>query len=265
VSVARILTQTNIFYNTLNIGNQYYLEDEFNALFTGDKTIMSSFSLLHVNARSLSKNLDNLIVYLSGLKHKFSVLAISETWATADNKFLKKIPGYNCVMKNRVGCRGGGVALYVINTLSFVERSDLNDKANSNFECVFIEIRDANFGCKTVGAVYRPPDSNLDMFRSGFDAVLDTIKQSKTEYLIAVDYNLDLLKYENCEGTELFVNNLYAHSLMPLITTPTQFGKTSSSLIYNIFTNKPNDASLSGILISDVSDHLQYFTYLKLY
>ena len=40
---------------------------------------------------------------------------------------------------------------------------------------------------------------------------------------------------------------------------PTRFGDSSSSLIDNIFTNKPDDTSVAGILISDISDHLPIF------
>ena len=40
---------------------------------------------------------------------------------------------------------------------------------------------------------------------------------------------------------------------------PTRFGDNSSSLIDNIFTNKPNDTSVSGIIILDSSDHLPNF------
>ena len=40
---------------------------------------------------------------------------------------------------------------------------------------------------------------------------------------------------------------------------PTRFGDNSSSLIDNIFTNKPDDTSVTGILISDISDHLPIF------
>ena len=40
---------------------------------------------------------------------------------------------------------------------------------------------------------------------------------------------------------------------------PTRFGDSSSSLIDNISTNKPDDTSVAGILISDISDHLPIF------
>jgi exonuclease III len=247
------------FYkNFNNLGNIYYLEDEFNQLLI-DKSIDSNFSLLHINIRSLSKNLEQLTIYLNSLNHRFTVIALSETWANENNQLTFSIPGYNSVMVNRTDGRGGGVALFILDTVSFIKRTDLSMLANADFECVFVELTNVQFGNKIVGAVYHPPGRNLDLFNTGFEAVLNLISKSKAEYLIAGDFNIDLLKHDTHEGTELFINNMFAHSLIPTITRPTRFGKNSSSLIDNIFTNKPNEASTSGMLISDISDHLPIF------
>ena len=45
--------------------------------------------------------------------------------------------------------------------------------------------------------------------------------------------------------------------MVPLITRPTRFTDNSSSLIDNIFTNKPD--AIAGILIAGISDHLSIF------
>ena len=148
-----------------------------------------------MNIRSLSKNYDQLIVYLSCLKHRFSIIALSETWTNENNQSLFPIPGYKCLFKNRIGGRGGGVALYVFDFINFYKRADLNAYANVNFECVFIELSDTQFGRKVLGSVCRPPDSNLDLFNKGFDCVLNSTVKSKIEYLIAGNYNNDLLKH----------------------------------------------------------------------
>ena len=65
------------------------------------------------------------------------------------------------------------------------------------------------------------------------------------------------------DGTRNFVNCLYDISLIPLITRTTRFGKSSSTLIDNIFTNKYNQNAISGILITDRSDHLPIFHIFK--
>ena len=95
------------------IDNLYYLEEDFNTMIEDKIIAKSSFSLLHVNARSLFKNIDQLVLYWNGLTHSISVIAISETWSISDNQQLLAIPEYNYVLKNRLDGRGGGVGIYV--------------------------------------------------------------------------------------------------------------------------------------------------------
>ena len=101
--------------------SSYYLEDEFNSTLI-QRNIDNKFSILHVNARSLHKNLDYLQVYLRTLNHNFSVIAVSDTWASNDNTSLLNIPDYNSTFKNRTSERGGGVALFVCNCFKFTVR-----------------------------------------------------------------------------------------------------------------------------------------------
>ena len=58
---------------------------------------------------------------------------------------------------------------------------------------------------------------------SGFKDALNKILHIKTEYIIAGDYNIDVLKHESHEGTDKFMNTVFSHSLSPLITRPTRF------------------------------------------
>ena len=94
---------------------------------------------------------------------------------------------------------------------------------------------------------------------SGFESVLDHFNHFGVECLIAGNFNIDFLKYDAHRGTGLFLDCLHEHALVPLITKPTRFTSDSSTLIDNIFTNMPNNVMLSGILITDISDHLPVF------
>ena len=59
---------------------KYIFADEFKDRNNHLKTKNESFSLLHVNARSLSHNFDELCSLLSSLDHQFTCIGISETW-----------------------------------------------------------------------------------------------------------------------------------------------------------------------------------------
>ena len=98
---------------------------------------------------------------------------------------------------------------------------------------------------------------------NGFESVLNILSKTKTECVLAGDYNINLLRH-NTHAT--FINCLYANSFVPLITKPTRFGNKSSTLIDNKFTNKCHNSDSSGLLITDISDHLSYgcFIFLNL-
>ena len=113
---------------------------------TNKQQISSNFSVLHVNAGSVAKKLDNLVLLLNRLNHLFTVIAVSETWANDFNQSYIVIPGYNCVMKPRTTSTSGGVTLFIRNHLPLIEIPDLNVHANINFECIFIKLSNKELG-----------------------------------------------------------------------------------------------------------------------
>ena len=73
------------------------------------------------------------------------------------------------------------------------------------------------------------------------------------------DFNLDLLKISQNTKVDAFVDLMLSFSFHPLINAPTRITSTSATLLDNIFVNA-NRHSKSGILISDISDHLPVFS-----
>ena len=78
----------------------------------------------------------------------------------------------------------------------------------------------------------------------------------KAKCLLAGNFNVILLNYDNHNDTNQIINTMYSYSFLPLITRPTRFTSSSATLLDYIMTNVFNDAIVSGILVSDVSDHL---------
>ena len=76
----------------------------------------------------------------------------------------------------------------------------------------------------------------------------------KTMYLCG-DFNVDLLQCENHAATGNFIDQIYSYGLHPLITRPTRITKQSAKLIDNIY----NRATVSGLIINDLSDHLPVY------
>ena len=73
------------------------------------------------------------------------------------------------------------------------------------------------------------------------------------------DFNIDLINHESHLPTKEFIDLLSANSLYPTISKPTRITSHSATLIDNIFTNNLEHDIVSGMLYSDLTDHLPIF------
>ena len=73
------------------------------------------------------------------------------------------------------------------------------------------------------------------------------------------DFNIDLLKTENHNPTNDIFYLMTSNGLYPLISKPTRITSHSATLIDNIFTNCIDSEIISGLLYTDISDHLPVF------
>ena len=80
-------------------------------------------------------------------------------------------------------------------------------------------------------------------------------KEPKSCYLLG-DFNFDLLKYQQHSSTSKFLDCMFSHSFLPLISQPTRITSHTATLIDKIFTNHLPHAAINGIFFADISDHL---------
>ena len=154
-------------------------------------------SILHLNVRSLVANQDALYENLQTLNHKFSILAITETWTTPHNENVIDIPGYTKMLKSRTCGRGGGVGLFFDNNLEIGTklRDDLACPDTKIMESLFVQISQTKLAVKDVivGVIYRPPNTNVTIFCDSLSQILDKInKEDRPCYLLG-DFNIDFI------------------------------------------------------------------------
>lgn len=251
----------NLLRNSTDNSCQYFSENSFSTLC--NTLPKNTFSILHLNIRSLPRNHDHFVHYLSTLRHEFSIIGLTETWLQDSTSHLYDIPNYTSIHCCRSTRMGGGVSILLHESMQFIERKDLAIQAeNGQIESMFIEIPASSLTTAKsliIGCIYRPPNSDIKTFISDLTLTLDAIdKEGKNCYLIG-DFNLDLLKSENHSLTADFLNTLYSCSYFPTITKPSRITKTSATLIDNILTNSLTSPCTSGLLVTDISDHLPIF------
>ena len=85
---------------------------------------------------SVPKNIDQFELYLKNI-HEFSIIELSETWLNDSNFSLYNIVGYTHLYKYREKKSGGGVSMYIKESLQYTSRKDLSI-FNDIIESVFI-------------------------------------------------------------------------------------------------------------------------------
>ena len=191
----------------------YHTENSFNRYLSNHNISSNSFSVIHLNIRSLPANLSSFLSYLDNLDHTFSVIGLTETWLNPSNVSSYCIDGYNHVYRTRCLSKGGGISLFVSKYFVSSEMVDLR-LVNEYIESLFVKISNNNMSC-VIGLVYRPPNSTLIKFIEILNDILAEI--SHMPCYIMGDYNIDLLKHECHPPTERFLDTMYSNSLLPMI------------------------------------------------
>ena len=77
------------------------------------------------------------------------------------------------------------------------------------------------------------------------------------------DFNVSLLNYDLHGHTNDFINTIISHYLLPHILHPTRVIDHSATIIDNIFSNSTVHESVSGNIMTHISDHFPQFIILN--
>ena len=242
----------------------YYNEDSLNYKMSSFSCDEEYFSICHINIRSLKANLQNFENYLQLLSIKFSVIGMTETWLDDTSCLLYSMPNYNFVESHRKNKSGDGVGIFLRDGILYKQSTDLS-VFNDCCESSFIEIEKSVFGHEknvVIGVFYRPPNTDIQCFIDVVKDICDKLRNiNKLCYLLG-DYNINLLNVDTHTSTADFSDVMFSNGFIPLITRPTRVTQSTATLIDNIFTNQLVEvcnASLQGILLTDISDHYPVF------
>lgn len=249
----------NNFLTDICANCDYYTDKEFNIKFTNNDDL----SILNVNCRSLKSNFQFLKEFIGSLEKHLDIITVTETWLT-ENENLNEyvLNDYNFVYKNRKNKRGGGVGIFISNSLKFSAIDSMTEVVDNLFECITVELIIEKGKNILLSCIYRSPGTCLHTFIEHFEKLFSWVKNNKS-IILCGDFNVDLLKFAMHSGTKDFIDVLHSLGLFSLITYPTRVQSGSATLIDNIFTNIM-DESESGILVDDsISDHLPIFSLIK--
>ena len=104
---------------------------------------------------------------------------------------------------------GGVIALFIEHEINFKVRNDLiidDGIVDKSCECIFIEIHNAKKQQMIIGELYRPPHHYVDRFNVSFNTLLTKLEKENAKFLLAGDYNINLMNHETHKGSENCLN-----------------------------------------------------------
>ena len=185
-------------------------------------TFNASFSMLMFNIRSCKKNFNQFLAYFCAILSYFSCIVFTETWLTPERDNIFHIPGFYCHSLYRSNY-GGGIKLFI--------RNGIQSKLLNNFtqltdvlEMLVVELC---FGSQKMllTTVYHPPSSSHiinNAFIDLFSLHLRSLISLKLPLIVSGDFNLNLLNPKNYGYIDTFINNLFEHGMVPIISIPTK-------------------------------------------
>lgn len=242
----------------------YYLANTFNKKCDQLCISESCMSLIHINIRSIHKNIDAISDYLETLNVKFTIIGMSETWLHENNAHCYSIDGYNHFYQHRLNKKGGGVSIFVKDNLQVKYRDDLS--VNETYmEAIFIEVSNEDImECDRnvlIGVIYRPPNQDIKLLTEKMSEILHSIKREGKLLYFMGDFNINLLDIDGHIPSSEFLETMYSSSFFPLITKPTRVTAAKSTLIDNIFINDVSTVHcLNGIFFTGITDHFPVFS-----
>lgn len=172
------------------------------------------FTLLHNNIRSVSKNIDELKVFIDGCLGGLDCLILTETFKICD-KNLFNLQGYTSIYNSGDLNKNDGILVYVKNGIDleyeFVKIGPVNAIL---FRLGFHSVR------INILAVYRSPSLCPSEFITDLEKFLQKNRPNSKVSLIVGDLNIDLII--DSTNREEYLNVLSEYGYLSTINSPTR-------------------------------------------
>ena len=159
-----------------NTNTRYLLPEETPNYLSNAK--VDDFSILHVNIRSIQKNFEKLKFLLSKLNYTFKIICLSETGCN-DKKSIPHLQNYHFLHQGRQNKKGGGVLIFVHNSLNFKIKNELNISTED------VEIINKVTKNIIINLLYRPPAGKIKSFKNLIKDLLRTNEKTKKKYVFS--------------------------------------------------------------------------------
>ena len=104
-------------------------------------------------------------------------------------------------------------------------------------ESLSIEVSNCDVTNIIFDLIYRPPDGYLEVCGNYFQSVLTNNSIANKSVILAGDFNINVLDFEQNKKAQNFVNLMFQFGLVPIINKPTRVTNRTISAIDHIIPN----------------------------
>ena len=176
------------------------------------------------------------------------------------------MPNYIIKHQTKRDRRGGGVSIYIQNSLEFKERYDLSIN-NKDIESLTLQILSDMTRKSRALVIFscRLPARQYEQFEKFLTIFFSQTKCWNKDIHITGNFNLNLSDHDTNKNMQDFLNLIYQNGLVPTINKPTRV--TIATAMGHSFTNSFADTNFEpGIFKTDISGHypIYLFSYINL-
>ena len=171
-----------------------------------------------------------------------------------DLVLIINIPGYTFASQPTQH-RTGGVGFYIHDKCDFHLGDDLSETTEDK-ESMWIEIHSKFHRNVVCSVMYRHSNSKLENFSNYLTDAMEKISRENSRG----DFNIELLNFETHNPTNEFINNIGVYCFQPHIIQPTRITAHSATLVDHIYFNSIDHYTISGKILTDLSDHRLNFS-----
>ena len=215
-------------------------------------------NVVHLNIRSVIYKIDQIRMMIS--QAKIDVLCLSESWLNpniTDSEL--SIEGYKRFRKDRTLKKGGGILIYIKDSISYDPIETQVIPTNENVESGWIQLNLKFTKPILLGTIYKPPQTPVGQTLKTLTDILSKIQPTVPhEIYIIGDFNIDTSNATSPSSQKLkwfCIKN----GLDQLISKPTRSSLKTSSTIDLILTNCKSKVPHFGTININISDHLAIF------
>lgn len=219
--------------------------------------LKENLKIFHMNIRSISKNLNELSIFLNQFSEQFDIIILSESWRIYDTS-IYNLDNYDLLYNDSSINQNDGVVIYIKS--SFIYTHSVVQIGGVKAIKLNISLLNKKI---VITSIYKSPIICQKMFTTELLNYLEKVEKCDV-HVIAGDMNINILSSN--ENSQEYLNVLSSQEYISYINKPTRVQGNTQTCIDHFFTKSNiNGKNFTPIIYeADITDHYPIMLFMKL-